>query len=47
MPDLKSPDPRPETEERVGIDAHSEKLGDDKVAKLVNIDGNTENENDG
>ena len=47
MTDLKSPDPRTETEERVRLDAHSEQLGDNEMAELVDIDGNTQNKNDG
>jgi hypothetical protein len=44
---LKSPDPRSKTEERERLDAHSEKLCDEEVAELVDVDGNTEDEDDG
>jgi hypothetical protein len=47
MSDLETPHPRTKAEERIRLDAHPEQFRDEEVAELVDIDRNTEDENDG
>src|SRR5690606_29320614 len=44
---FEAPNSRAEAEERICLDTHPEKFGDDKMAELMDIDRNTENKNNG
>src|SRR5206468_4005438 len=44
---LDAPNSRPQTEERICLDAHPKELCDDEMAELMDVDGNAQDKNNG